>query len=254
MMRLRRLITLPLLVGLSVLTFAASADTGIDEHLGARLPLETVFRDESGRAVRLAELVSGPTIILPVYYRCTNVCYNLQWNIAKTLPRIRPQAGQDYRVISISFDEQETPQDAARFKAIYLDAMHTPFPDGGWRFLTGDAAAITRVTSALGFSFQRRGRDFLHPVASIVISGDGTIVRYLYGTTILPKDLTLALTEAREGRSGSAIRTVMEYCFSFDPLQKTYVFNLLRVSGTVVLLCAGGFLAFLVFGGRKRKP
>ena len=131
--------------------------------------------------------------------------------------------------------------------------MHAPFPGDGWRFLTGDAASIKRLTDAVGFSFQRRGRDFLHPVASIVIAGDGTIVRYLYGSSFLPKDLTLALIEAKEGKSGTAVRKVMEYCFSYDPGQNSYVFNLLRVSATVVILCSGGFLAFLMVTGRRRN-
>ena len=226
---------------------------GINEKLGSRIPLDITFRDEGGKPVRLAELISGPTLILPVYYSCTNVCYNLQWGLAQVLPKIKSRPNEEYRVISVSFDENESPELASKFKRVYLTAMHTPFPENGWRFLTGDAASIKGLTDAVGYSFQRRGRDFLHPVVSIVIAGDGTIVRYLYGTSFLPKDLALALIEAREGKSGSAVRKVMEYCFSFDPLGKTYVFNLLRVSATVVILCTGGFLAFLIMTGRKRK-
>ncbi len=228
-------------------------NVGLNERLGAKIPLDVIFRDEAGKPVRLSELVTGPTIILPVYFGCTNVCYNLQWGLAQVLPKIRSRPGEEYRVISVSFDERDTPELAAKFKRVYLSAMHAPFPEHGWRFLTGDTAGIKRLTEAVGFSFQRRGRDFLHPVASIVISGDGTITRYLYGATFLPKDLSLALIEAREGRGGTAIRKVMEYCFSYDLQQKTYVFNLLRVSATVVILCTGGFLAFLILTGRKRN-
>jgi protein SCO1/2 len=90
-------------------------------------------------------------------------------------------------------------------------------------------------------------------VASVVVAGDGTIVRYLYGVTILPKDLSLALIEARKGVAGTSIRKLMEYCFTFDPVGKTYVFNLLRVSATVVFLTAACFLLFLIFGGKKRR-
>lgn len=226
---------------------------GINEQPGRKIPLGITFRDEEGKPVRLADLITGPTIILPVYYSCTNVCYNLQWGLAKALPRIRSKPDEEYRVISISFDENDTPELAAKFKRVYLSAMHFSFPESGWRFLTGDAANIKAVTDAVGFSFQRRGRDFLHPVASIVVAGDGTIVRYLYGTSFLPKDLALALVEARVGKSGAAVRKTLEYCFSYDPQQKTYVFNLLRVSATAVILCAGGFLFFLVLGGKKRK-
>lgn len=232
---------------------APEATVAVDERLGARIPLDIDFRDEAGNRVRLADLVTGPTIILPVYYGCTNVCSYLQGGLARVLPAMKNRPGSDYRVISVSFDENEGPQQAARAKRMYLTAMNAPFPETGWRFLTGDGTAIRRLTEAAGYHFRRTGRDFIHPVASIVVAGDGTIVRYLYGTTFLAKDVSLALLEAREGKVGASIRRVMEYCFSYDPTAKTYVFNLLRVSATVVILTAGGFLAFLLLTGKKRE-
>jgi protein SCO1/2 len=232
---------------------AEETTVGINEQLGSKIPLDITFRDEAGKPVRLAELINGPTLILPVYFSCTNVCYNLQWGLAQVLPKIKSKPGEEYRVISISFDEHDSPELASKFKRVYLRSMHAPFPEEGWRFLTGDAENIKRLTKSVGYSFQRRGRDFLHPVASLIVARDGTIVRYLYGATFLPKDLALALIEARDGTSGTTIRKMMEYCFTFDPGQKTYVFNLLRVSATVVILCAGGFLVFLIVTGRKRK-
>jgi len=226
---------------------------GVDEHLGSKIPLDITFRDESGAPVLLSDLVKGPTIILPVYYRCSNVCFTLQGHFANALQKLERRPLDDYRVISVSFDEEETPAMAARSRHAYLSAMKKPFPEEGWRFLTGDLASIHRLTDALGFGFQRQRHEFAHPVASIVVTGDGTIVRYLYGVSILPKDLALALVEAESGIAGASIRKLMDYCFSYDPAGRTYVFNLLRVSATVVILCAGGFLAFLLLGGRKRK-
>jgi protein SCO1/2 len=131
--------------------------------------------------------------------------------------------------------------------------MKKPFPEEGWRFLTGDSASIRRLTNALGYGFQRQRNEFAHPVVSIVVAGDGMIVRYLYGVSILPKDLALALVEAKSGVTGGSIRKLMDYCFSYDPAGRTYVFNLLRVSATVVIICTGSFLAFLLLTGRKRK-
>ena len=231
----------------------AETAVGVDEKLGSHIPLDITFRDENGQPVRLAELISGPTIILPVYYSCTNVCNFLQSGLARVLPSIKRIPGKDYTVLSISFDETETPEQATRFKRMYLTAINAPFPEQGWRFLTGDAANIRRLTDAAGYHFQRRGRDFIHPVASFVLAGDGMIVRYLYGTTFLPKDLTLALVEAREGQVGTTIRKLVDFCFTFDKNNKTYVFNLLRVSATVVILCTSGFLAFLLLTGKKRR-
>lgn len=232
---------------------AESPAIGVTEHLGARIPLDLAFRDENGKQLLLADLVSGPTIILPVYYGCTNVCNFMQGGLASALPAVKRKPGEEYRVISVSFDETEGPQLAARYKRMYLNSMSAPFPPDGWRFLTGDAANIRRLTDAAGYSFQRKGRDFIHPVASFIVARDGTIVRYLYGTFFLPKDLTLALIEAQDGKAGATIRKVVGYCFSFDPSGKTYVFNLLRVTATVVMMSAGGFLAFLFLSGRKRR-
>ncbi|MCM2358116.1 MAG: SCO family protein [Geobacteraceae bacterium] len=229
------------------------ATTGLDERLGAKIPLDLTFRDETGRPVRLSDLVTVPTVILPVYYGCTNVCSYLQGGMASALPAVRRKAGADYRVISVSFDETETPAMAARAKRMHLAAMNAPFPADGWRFLTGDPANIRRLTDAAGYRFQRKGRDFLHPVASFVVARDGTIVRYLYGTSFLPKDLTLALLEAQSGTVGATIRKVVGFCFSFDPAGKTYVFKLLRVSATIVFLIAGGFLCYLLLTGRSRR-
>jgi protein SCO1/2 len=226
---------------------------GVNEQLGSAFPLDLIFTDEAEKTVRLGDLITGPTIILPVYFSCSNVCYNLQWGVAQLLPRIKSRPGDDYRVISISFDENDTPQLAAKFKRVYLTSMHIPFPQDGWRFLTGDVANIRKFTAAAGYGFQRRGRDFIHPATSLIVTKDGTIVRYLYGTTFLPKDLALALIEARDGTQGTTIRKIVDYCFTFDPKQKTYAFNLLRVSATVVILSTGSFLVFLIMTGRKRK-
>jgi len=229
----------------------SGAQVGVVERLGAKLPLELTFRDETGRACRLSELVTCPTIVLPVYYGCSNVCNFLQGDLARVLPDLKGTPGVDYRVLSVSIDETETPQLAARYQKMYLTAMNAPFPREGWRFLTGDAGSIRRLTGAAGFSFQRRGHEFLHPVVSFVVAPDGTIVRYLYGTNFLAKDLALALIEARAGRTGATIRKVVDYCFSFDPKVKSYQFNLLRVSATVILISSGGFFLFLLATGRK---
>jgi protein SCO1 len=226
----------------------------LEEKLGSKIPLDISFRDESGRKIQLSRVITGPTIIVPVYYRCSNVCSQLQGDLARVLPDVRLSPGTDYRVISFSIDETEPPDLAARAKRTYLAAINAPFPPSGWSFLTGDAASIRRLTDAAGFSFQRQGVEFIHPVVSFVVSGDGMIVRYLYGSSFLAKDVTLALMEAGEGKVGTTMRKVVGFCFSFDPARKSYQLNLLRICGTAVLLCVGGFFLYLVLTGKKRRP
>lgn len=224
----------------------------IEEKLGERVPLDLPFVDEDGRAVTLGSLIDRPTIIAPVYYRCPNVCNFLQGGLAEVLGKLDLQPN-DYRIVSVSFDETETPRDAAASEKIYRAAMHGSFPDQGWHFLTGGKPAIDRLTEALGYRFYRVGVDFVHPVVVAVVSGDGTITRYLHGTRYLPMDVTLALMEAGEGKVGSTVRRLASLCFSYDPDKKGYTFNILRVTGVAVLLLAGGLFLALVFGGRKKR-
>src|SRR5579862_5051749 len=50
-------------------------DVGIDQHLGDRLPLDAVFRDETGREVRLGDYFHDkPVVLALVYYRCPMLC------------------------------------------------------------------------------------------------------------------------------------------------------------------------------------
>lgn len=231
----------------------ANGQVGLDERLGQHIPLDIPFRDEQGQVVTLSDYVAGPTIIAPVYYGCPNVCNFLQGGLARALPKVALRPGEQYQVLSISFDETETPEMARRAQNNYLAAIGGDFPAGGWHFLTGDAQEIRRLTDALGFYFQRQGQDFLHPVAVVVVAADGKIIRYLHGTHFLPMDVTLALVEAGEGRVGSTIRKMATFCFTYDPENRRYVFNLLRVSGTAILLTVGGFLVFLIVTGRKGR-
>lgn len=229
----------------------AGEETGLKERLGETIPLDLTFRDEEGHPVLLKDLITGPTIIAPVYFRCPNVCNFLQVDMARTLPQVKLEPDQDYRVLSISFDDRETPAAARAARKTYLTAMGGPYPPNGWRFLTGDTQAIRALTDAAGYHFQRQGEDFIHPVVIFVVSREGRIVRYLHGTRLLPMDLTLALIEAEEGRVGTTIRKMASFCFSFDSEKKQYVFNYLRLAATAVLLTAVGFLAFLVVSSRK---
>jgi len=136
-------------------TAAPQPPPTLEEQLGARIPLDATFRDETGRSVKLRDLVTGPTIILPVYYSCTNICNFLQSGLAQALPAVKSQPDREYRIISVSIDETEGPELAARYRKTYLSAIPGGFPDNGWRFLTGDRENIRTLTSAAGYQFRR---------------------------------------------------------------------------------------------------
>ena len=225
----------------------------LDERLGEYIPLNTHFTDSNGRQLQLAELIDRPTLVIPVYYRCRNVCNILLGGLAEAIPDIKLKAGEDFRIVTFSIDTTETTEIAAHSKKTFMTALNNSIPENSWDFLIGDDKNIRLVTDSAGYRFQKKGEDFLHPVAAFVVSDKGKIVRYLNGYRFSPLDLTMALIEASEGRVGNPIRKAISFCFSYDPAGRKYTFNLLRVSGTVILLTLGTFLLYLIFGGRKKK-
>ncbi len=244
---------LPNLVHSHVEQPKAQQGIGIDEKLGQYVPLDITFNDENGNRVHLRNLIRTPIILAPVYYGCPNVCSFLLFNLAGTLTQLPADPGKEYAVLAISFDETEKPTLALEKKKMYLKMIEKPFPEDAWRFLTGDKENIHKLTHAIGFRFQRQGQDFLHPVSLVILSPDGKITRYIYGTEFLPFDIKMALLEASEGRVGPTLSKVLKFCFSYDPKGRKYVFNTLKVTGIVTLLFALAFILFLVFKGKRQS-
>lgn len=227
---------------------------GINEHLGETLPLDTSFIDEQGQKVVLRDLVTKPTILTFIYYRCTHTCPTLLLGLSDVLSKVDLSPGKDFSVISISFDETETPDLAVQKKKDYIKATGKEFPEGAWRFLTADRETIEKITGAAGFGFKKVPTGFSHPVALIVLSPQGKITRYLYGVRFLPMDLTLALTEASKGLAVPTVNKVLLYCFSYDPEGKKYVFNILKITAIATLVFIALFIGWLTRWGRKKRP
>jgi protein SCO1/2 len=165
--------------------------------------------------------------------------------------------GKDYQVLTISFDPTETIDLGVRKKTNYLNLMTNPVKveeaKTGWLFFVSDSASIVRATNATGFKYKRTGNDFLHAASLTVVSPDGKITRYLNGMYFLPFEWKMAIVEASEGKSGPTLNKVLRYCYSYDPVGQTYVMNITKVSGTLILFFAAIFLLFLVFKPKRKK-
>lgn len=226
---------------------------GIDEKLGHTIPLTDTFYDATGQQVQLKDIITIPTIIAPVYYTCPSVCNLLQSKLAQVLPRVTLKPGVDYQVISFSFDDKDTPEIAAQKKRNYSQALNGKYPPEYWHFLTGNKQSIRSVLNAAGYYFKKAGKEFAHPTALFVVNQEGKIIRYIYGSNFLPFDLTMAASEAEEGKTGWSVKRVLSICFSYDPAGKKYVFNIMRVSGAVVVFFAFSLFIVLLLFGKKRK-
>ena len=250
-------VTIPLIVLLSatrpVSAQSTGVEVGVDEKLGEFIPLDVVVTDADGKQFMLAEYIDRPTILALAYYRCPDICTPLMMGLTNVLQRLDLTAGEDFRVLTIGFDPRETTMDAMHSRDHMMGMFRSPLPDDTWRFTVTDSASIALLTDAVGFRYIRRGQDFDHPALLTVVTSEGKIARYLYGITFLPFDLKLAITEAAGGRVGATLNRILLFCFSYDPDGQTYVFNILKVTGTLFMLFAILFVAWLVISGKRSR-
>jgi protein SCO1/2 len=234
----------------------ALADTGImgmEEKPGAQIPLDCRFVTETGDSVSLRDVVKGPTILSILYYSCPDACNTLVMGIANAVGPYSDKPALAPNVLCVSVDDHETPADAMKEKNIAFESMQRRYPQDRWRFLTGDAENIRKLTGAVGFHFVKKGNEFDHPLGIIILSPEGKVTRYILGTDYLPMDISLSLMQASKGVVQPTVARVLRACFSYDPKSHRFVFNILRVSATVVFSLIGLFILYLVLSGRKRR-
>lgn len=229
-------------------------EIGIVEHLGGHVPLDLIFVNENADSMYLNEIINKPTVLSLVYFNCPGICSPLLSGVVDVLDRMDLKPGVNYEALTISFDPNDTPELARDKKRNYFKAFRSgPFPEENWHWLTGDSLSIKKLTDAVGFKYKKEGRDYIHAGALIVLSGDGKISRYLRGIEFQPFDLKMAITEASQGRTGPTISKVLLYCFSYDPAGKKYVFNFMKVGGTIFIIFLIIFIAFLTIKKQSKS-
>ncbi|MCS6864288.1 MAG: SCO family protein [Gemmataceae bacterium] len=249
-------------------------NAGVDEKIGAQLPLDLTFRDEEEQPITLREAINNkPTILVPVYYRCPMLCNEIL-NGLLTAIRQMPRSysvGEQFSIVTISMDPKEHGDLAKAKKKAYLSEYGRPGAERGWRFLTGTKDNIGALLDAVGyrFEFDKMLKEYNHPSALIIVSPQGKVTRYFYGlkydgefeldadvstdrqgqVTRPTTTLRLSLIEANDGQGGSLLDKITLLCYRYDALHKGYALNVLwavRIGGIITLLAVviGVIVAF----------
>jgi protein SCO1/2 len=169
------------------------------------------------------------------------------------------QPGQEFEVVTVSFDPRETHALAAAKKNTYVNYLpeaRRASAASGWHFLTGDEASIKRLTDAVGFRyhFDEATNQFAHASAIYVTTPQGKLARYFYGIEYAPRDLRLGLIEAADNKIGTPVDQLLLYCYHYDPATGKYgavVMNVMRLGGIVTLIAIAGM--FLVLRRRTQS-
>ncbi len=233
---------------------------GIEQKLGQQLPLETEFKDESGKTVKLGEFFNRgrPVILAFVYYECPMLCNEVLNGLTGSLKGIAFDAGKEFDVVAISFDarENEKPDLARNKKESYMARYGRPGTEKGWHFLTGTEASIDAATEAAGFGFKwdEKSEQFAHAGGVMITTPDGRLSRYFYGIDYSPGDLKFGVMESAESRIGNAAEQLMLFCYHYDPSTGKYGLAILSVMRLAAVFTLFGMAAMgLVFWRRNKR-
>jgi len=229
---------------------------GFDQKLNAQVPLDLVFRDESGRSVQLASYFGRrPVVLSLVYYECPMLC-TLALNGQLRLYRgLDFNAGDQFEVVTVSINPRETPVLAAAKKASYLSRYRRPGADRGWHFLTGAEPAIRSLADAVGFRYEYDpiSGQYAHTTGLMVLTPEGRIAAYQYGVEYSPADLRLAVIGASEGKVGTPVEQVLLYCFHYDPATGKYSLAIMKLVRAGAIATFAALFAFIVIASRRRR-
>ena len=234
-------------------------NVGIEQHLNAQVPPDLAFVDDAGHPVKLGDYFGKKPLILNlVYYNCTMLCGEALAGLTGAMKMVKFDVGNEFDVVTVSFNPQETPEIAAAKKKDYVKRYGRPDAASGWHFLTGSAESINALTRAVGFQYQYDAtrNQYAHATAIMVLTPQGRISRYFYGVDFPPKDLRMGLVEASQGKIGNPVDQVLLYCYHYDPATGKYgavVSNMLRLGGGLTILLLGGLL-FILFRLEKAAP
>jgi protein SCO1/2 len=227
---------------------APAPEIGLDQRLDELIPLNLVFRDETGQAVALSQLMEGkPVILVLAYYRCPRLCSLVLNGLVESLQRVDYDIGKEFTVVTVSIDPRETPELAAAKKAAYVEHYGRNGADSGWHFLTGDDSAIKQLAASVGFrySYDARRDQYDHAAGIMILTPEGKLARYFYGVSFSPRDLRFGLEDAAAGKIGSPVaRPLRLLCFAYDPQTGTYTFMTMRlaqIGGIITVLFLAGF-------------
>lgn len=236
-----------------------SREITIEQKLNAQVPLNLTFRDETGRQVQLKQYFGKkPVLLTLVYYECPSLCGLVLQGLLKSLRVINYTPGDQFEIVTVSFNPKETPQLAAAKKQNFLKEYGRLDAAKGWHFLTGEETQIRKLADSVGFRYvyDPKSGQFAHAAGIMLLTPSGKVARYFYGIEYSPRDLRLGIMDASQGKVGSPVEKVILFCYQYDPTTGKYSLAIIRViqlASVLTALVLGGFISAQMYRERRKQ-
>ena len=94
----------------------------------------------------------------------------------------------------------------------------------------------TAGTDGRHFFYNTKSEQFSHPSVLIFLGPSGKITRYLYGIVFDIFDFKLSLFESKKNKTLSTVESMLLFCYNYDPDEKGYVLEAVRLMKAAGLL------------------
>lgn len=237
----------------------------ITPHAGAHLPLTLTFLNSHGKTVRLKDYFHAgrPVIIDLINFQCWGVCGFVQAGLLHTMAKMSSRLGQDYEVVTVSFNPSDTVAMAADKKAGYIAEAPKQLKariQKHWHFLVEPkhSTASAKLAAAIGFHYvwEPAIHMYDHEAAIYVITPSGKIANYFFGIHYVPADLKLALVHAGDNRITNIFDEIALLCTQFNPNTGKYTpvaDRVMFLGGVAVVLGLTFFLGSMFWWERKHR-
>ncbi|GEM_PF-653610 len=225
-------------------------DAGLVRKDGAIPDPALAFTDSDGNPVTFADAFDGqtPVILCLAYFDCPLICPLTMQNLSRAVSNIDGWvAGDDYRVLVISFDHNDTPRSAKVQKDRFTGPGFSHEPtDDGVLFWVAEPDQVKQLADAVGFyyAYYPDIDEFAHTSALVLFNPDGVVHNYYPGIEYESRTLRRLLLEAGSSGERTLIEQAALYCFSWNPDENKWVVSPMRV----MQLVGAGTLAFVGLG------
>lgn len=235
------------------------AEVSFEQRLDNQVPLDLPFRDARGQSVVLGDYFGDqPVVLCLVYYECPMLCTLVLNGLVDCLNELPFEIGEEFQVVTLSFDHEETHVLAAAKKAAYLDLYECGDATDGWHFLVGEEEPVRQLADAVGFSFKYipEQDEYSHRSGIVLLTPGGRVSRYFPGVLYEPQNVKFGLIEASENKIGSVVDKLFLLCYHYDPTVGTYgllIHRVINLACTATVIALGAVVAVFVMKERKSK-
>ena len=196
------------------------------------MPRSLIVSDDKDVRHDLHAIAAGaPTLLLPIFTRCSGTCPLTALALKEALGKARAP----FRVALLSFDTEDRAEDLGAFRERFV------LPSGWLLLRSADAAATRAYFDELGFHFMQADGAFDHPNETFVFSPRGAWAATFSGAAFPKEELEAAWRRALAADDPSAFRRFSAW--------------LIRPEAWILLALAGGTasLATIVLVARKSR-